>query len=166
MAFRSLLRLNNKIPWIGQRIQPISTTSSVGVKESMYHSMMKFSENNSLLLLILWTFWLCLIFTFILVLVEQKNKVLEISAEHKPSPREGVLIKELQSSEKIFCPKCTLGLDIKHTDVLILKQYLREDGTMLPKRITGLCAVQQKNIGTMVLMARRAGWFTFLLRFL
>ena len=98
---------------------------------------------------------------FAVVLVEQKNKVLEISAEHKPSPREGVLMKEIQSSERKFCPKCTLGLDIKHTDVLILKQYLREDGTMLPRRITGLCSVQQKNIGMMVLMARRAGWFTF-----
>lgn len=92
------------------------------------------------------------------VFVEQKDKVLEISAAIKPSPRESVLMKEVQTTEKKFCPKCTLGLDIKHTDVLILKQYLREDGTMLPKRITGLCNVQQKNIGTMVLMARRAGW--------
>lgn len=84
---------------------------------------------------------------------------MEISAEIKPSPRESALLKEVKSSEEKFCPKCTLGLDIKHTDVLILKQYLREDGTMLPKRITGLCNVQQKNIGTMVLMARRAGGF-------
>lgn len=98
-------------------------------------------------------------FFFGLVLVEQKGKVLEISAEIKPSPRESALLKEVKSSEEKFCPKCTLGLDIKHTDVLILKQYLREDGTMLPKRITGLCNVQQKNIGTMVLMARRAGGF-------
>lgn len=98
-----------------------------------------------------------IVLRFSAVLVEQKGNALEISGEHKPSPREGVVMKELQSSEKIFCPKCTLGLDIKHTDVLILKQYLREDGTMLPRRITGLCTVQQKNIGMMVLMARRAG---------
>ncbi|XP_055312543.1 39S ribosomal protein S18a, mitochondrial [Sitodiplosis mosellana] len=128
MAFNTLLRLNNKIPLIGQRIQSISTTSALGIKE---------------------------------IVVEQKNKVLEISAELKPSPRESVLMKEIMPIEskerKKFCPKCTLGLDIKHTDVLILKQYLREDGTMLPRRITGLCNVQQKNIGTMVLMARRAG---------
>lgn len=90
------------------------------------------------------------------VKVEQKGKTLEISAEYKPSPRESILVKEVKS-EKKFCPKCSLGLDIKHTDVLILKQYLRSDGTMMPRRVTGLCAVQQKNIGTMVLMARRAG---------
>lgn len=94
------------------------------------------------------------------VTVEQKGKVLEISAAIKPSPREHHLLKEVHSSEKKFCPKCTLGLDIKHTDVLILKQYLREDGTMMPRRTTKLCAVQQKNIGTLVLMARRAGNFT------
>lgn len=90
------------------------------------------------------------------VSVEQKGKVLEISADLKPSPREPFLLKEVKAAKQ-FCPKCTLGLDIKHTDVLILKQYLREDGTMLPRRITGLCPVQQKNIGTMVIMARRAG---------
>lgn len=98
------------------------------------------------------------------VIVEQKNGVLEISADIKPSPRESYLIKELKQSKNSglcsdtkFCPKCTLGLDIKHTDVLILSQYLRSDGTMMPRRITGLCATQQRNIGTMVLMARHSG---------
>lgn len=97
------------------------------------------------------------LFSLLAVIVEQKGKTLEISAEIKPSPRENNLLKEVKTTEKKFCPKCTLGLDIKHTDVLILKQYLREDGTMMPRRVTGLCSTQQKNIGTMVLMARRAG---------
>ncbi|XP_031636725.1 39S ribosomal protein S18a, mitochondrial [Contarinia nasturtii] len=124
MTLNKVFRLNNRIPLISQRIQSISTTSALGVKE---------------------------------IKVEQKSKVLEISADLKPSPREATLLKEVHSTDKKFCPKCTLGLDIKHTDVLILKQYLREDGTMMPRRITRLCAIQQKNIGTMVLMARRAG---------
>lgn len=97
--------------------------------------------------------------------MEQKDKALEISAEIKPSPREFNLLKEVNSTEKKFCPKCTLGLDIKHTDVLILKQYIREDGTMLPRRITRLCNVQQKNIGTQVLMAKRAGTIKFIFYF-
>lgn len=90
------------------------------------------------------------------------NDVLEISAAIKPSPRAGVLVKLPRmeggkcASAKI-CPKCMLGLDVKHTDVLILSQFLRSDGTMMPRRITGLCNVQQRNLGTMVLMARRAG---------
>lgn len=97
--------------------------------------------------------------------MEQIGKSLEISAELKTSPRESQVLKEVHS-EKRFCPKCTLGLDIKHTDVLILKQYLREDGSMLPRRVTKLCAVQQKNIGTMVIMSRRAGQFLYFMNLL
>ncbi|KAL9872862.1 small ribosomal subunit protein bS18-like [Glossina fuscipes fuscipes] len=59
--------------------------------------------------------------------------------------------------EPKFCPECTLGLDLKHTDLLILSQYVRSDGCMLPKRITGLCYRQQKRIGSLVTMAQKAG---------
>ncbi|XP_031825638.1 mitochondrial ribosomal protein S18A [Nomia melanderi] len=55
------------------------------------------------------------------------------------------------------CPVCSSGLDIKHTDVLILSQFVRSNGNMLPRRITGLCKVQQKRITTMVVMAQKAG---------
>lgn len=95
---------------------------------------------------------------YIAVKTVKNGNVMEISAEYKPSPRQSNLLEEVKNPPtKKFCPKCTLGLDIKHTDVLILSQYCRSDGTMLPRRITNLCAVQQKNIGTMVLMARNAG---------
>lgn len=92
------------------------------------------------------------------VKVEKKNDTLEISAEYKESPRQSLLLDAVKKSTgKKFCPKCTLGLDIKHTDVLILSQYLRSDGCILPRRITGLCAVQQRNIGSMIIMAQKAG---------
>lgn len=42
-------------------------------------------------------------------------------------------------------------------DVLILSQFVRSDGCMLPRRITGLCNIQQKRITTMVAMAQKAG---------
>ena len=78
----------------------------------------------------------------------------------KPAPREHMLIKEVTECKNQgtqFCPVCTLGLDIKHTDVLILSQYVRSDGCMLPRRITGLCKKQQKRIGTLVRMAHKSG---------
>ncbi|CAG9786900.1 unnamed protein product [Diatraea saccharalis] len=59
--------------------------------------------------------------------------------------------------EKKPCYMCALGLDVKHTDVLILSQFVRSDGCMLPRRITKLCRRQQKKIGTMVTMAQKAG---------
>lgn len=80
------------------------------------------------------------------------------------------------------CSLCATGLDVKHTvsslygeivcvllsvlilsysyvsqDVLILSQFLRTDGCMLPRRITGLCDVQQKRITVLVAMAQKAG---------
>lgn len=76
------------------------------------------------------------------------------------SPNNSLLVPEFtecQKEGKRFCPECTLGLDIKHTDVLILSQYVREDGCMLPARITGLCRRQQKRIGMLVTMAQKAG---------
>ncbi|XP_065372273.1 large ribosomal subunit protein mL66 [Calliphora vicina] len=89
--------------------------------------------------------------------IQQKTEKdsLIIEAISKPSPRDGNMLKAA-CSEK-FCPECTLGLELKHTDVLILSQYVRSDGCMLPKRITGLCHRQQKKIGTLVTMAQKAG---------
>ena len=42
-------------------------------------------------------------------------------------------------------------------DVLILSQFLRDDGCMLPKRATGLCDKAQKNLSRLVWKAQRAG---------
>lgn len=83
-----------------------------------------------------------------------------MTGKYLESPRESLLvpqIAECRANGTQFCPKCTLGLDIKHTDVLILSQYVRADGCMLPRRITGLCKRQQKYIGTLVTMAQKAG---------
>lgn len=96
------------------------------------------------------------------VKVEQNGDTLEISAEYNSSPRDPLLLKEVKAPGVKFCPQCTLGLDIKHTDVLILSQYLRSDGCMLPRRITGLCGLQQKKIGKMVAMAQKAGEWKYL----
>ncbi|XP_059052200.1 large ribosomal subunit protein mL66 [Achroia grisella] len=83
-----------------------------------------------------------------------------------PSPRQDYLIRAdkliptpepLVKSEQPPCYMCALGLDVKHTDVLILSQFVRSDGCMLPRRITGLCRRQQKKVGKMVTMAQKAG---------
>ncbi|XP_042294538.1 39S ribosomal protein S18a, mitochondrial isoform X2 [Sceloporus undulatus] len=42
-------------------------------------------------------------------------------------------------------------------DVLLLSQFIRSDGGMLPRRITGLCLVEHKKIAVCVQMAHRAG---------
>lgn len=42
-------------------------------------------------------------------------------------------------------------------DVLLLSQFIRSDGGMLPRRITGLCAQEHTKIVICVQMAHRAG---------
>ncbi|XP_013145306.1 PREDICTED: 28S ribosomal protein S18a, mitochondrial [Papilio polytes] len=82
-----------------------------------------------------------------------------------PSPRTNLLVRAenlagfepKEGATEKPCYMCSLGLDVKHTDVLILSQFVRSDGCMLPRRITGLCKRQQKKIGKLVTMAQKAG---------
>ncbi|CAH2095955.1 unnamed protein product [Euphydryas editha] len=79
-----------------------------------------------------------------------------------PSPRTELLVRAENVKESPhICPNtcymCALDLDVKHTDVLILSQFVRSDGCMLPRRITNLCPRQQKKIGKLVTMAQKAG---------
>uniref|UniRef100_A0A1L8E0W2 Putative mitochondrial ribosomal protein s18a n=1 Tax=Nyssomyia neivai TaxID=330878 RepID=A0A1L8E0W2_9DIPT len=90
----------------------------------------------------------------------QENNNVTIEGILVKSPREEFQLEELKKSKQNgekFCPKCSLGLDVKHTDVLILSQYVRSDGCMLPRRITGLCRKQQKRMFILVAMAQKAG---------
>ncbi|KAK4884013.1 hypothetical protein RN001_000284 [Aquatica leii] len=83
----------------------------------------------------------------------REGNSLVIKGVHAESGREPFLLKNVSEA----CPVCSSGLDIKHTDVLILSQFVRSDGCMLPRRITGLCTKQQKRMSTLVTMAQKAG---------
>jgi len=96
---------------------------------------------------------------------KEKEGVLTIEGVYIKSPREDYLIKtppveNSKETHKKACPLCRIGplaYQIKHTDVLILSQFVRPDGQMLPKRISGLCALQQRRMTWLVAMARGAG---------
>ncbi|KAM4041693.1 large ribosomal subunit protein mL66 [Anomaloglossus baeobatrachus] len=57
------------------------------------------------------------------------------------------------------CPVCRWNLKHKYdyTDVLVLGQFIRSDGGMLPRRVTGLCTEEHKKVEACVKMAHRAG---------
>uniref|UniRef100_A0A1A8FRJ2 Large ribosomal subunit protein mL66 n=1 Tax=Nothobranchius korthausae TaxID=1143690 RepID=A0A1A8FRJ2_9TELE len=57
------------------------------------------------------------------------------------------------------CPIYRWNLQHKYTytDVLLLSQFIRSDGGMLPKRITGLCPEEHRKVAICVQMAHRAG---------
>ncbi|XP_077198818.1 large ribosomal subunit protein mL66 [Paroedura picta] len=57
------------------------------------------------------------------------------------------------------CPICRWNLKHKYTyeDVLLLSQFIRNDGGLLPRRVTGLCLREHRKIAVCVQMAHRAG---------
>lgn len=85
--------------------------------------------------------------------MENENE-LTIYGETVPSGREPYVIKNESGHA---CAVCSSGLELKHTDVLVLSQFVRSNGLMLPRRITGLCKKQQKRMSSLVTMAQKAG---------
>ncbi|WKY01055.1 hypothetical protein Q1695_015225 [Nippostrongylus brasiliensis] len=59
------------------------------------------------------------------------------------------------------CALCTCNIPVKlsYSDVLILEQFMREDGTVLPRQLTGLCRRQQLRLERCVMQAHWAGLF-------
>ncbi|KAM9001683.1 39S ribosomal protein S18a, mitochondrial isoform X1 [Sarcophilus harrisii] len=57
------------------------------------------------------------------------------------------------------CPICRWNLKYKYnyTDVLLLSQFIRPHGGMLPRRITGLCLEEHRKVEECVKMAHRSG---------
>ncbi|XP_063597213.1 large ribosomal subunit protein mL66-like [Penaeus indicus] len=90
------------------------------------------------------------------IIIDAADKQTTVEGVYKPSDRTDLLVKT-EHTECGSCPLCALQLNLKHTDVLVLSQFLRSDGCMLPKRITGLCNPQQKKVTFLVAMAQKAG---------
>ncbi|TKR67702.1 hypothetical protein L596_023811 [Steinernema carpocapsae] len=69
--------------------------------------------------------------------------------------------KPLLAFDKNNCSLCTCNVPVQVTfrDVLILEQFMREDGTVLPRQHTGLCKKQQLKIERCVMQAHWAGLF-------
>ncbi|KAM7539152.1 hypothetical protein Aperf_G00000056854 [Anoplocephala perfoliata] len=58
---------------------------------------------------------------------------------------------------RISDPIIRLGLKLRHTDVLILSQFLRPDGTILPRHISGLTQGSQLYVEMLIERAQNAG---------
>ncbi|XP_045138056.1 28S ribosomal protein S18a, mitochondrial-like [Portunus trituberculatus] len=91
-----------------------------------------------------------------IVVEEEAGGDTVVRGQYLPSPKSSLLLKPDREAGKA-CPLCALDLDVKHTDVLILSQFMREDGSVLPRRVTGLCGKQQRRLTWLVIMAQKAG---------
>ncbi|XP_015120282.1 28S ribosomal protein S18a, mitochondrial isoform X2 [Diachasma alloeum] len=85
---------------------------------------------------------------------KKEGKTLIIEAKIVEDPKEKNL---LQPASNGACLLCSAGVYVKHTDVLILSQFLRSDGRLMPRRVTGLCRTQQKRLNKLVAMSQKAG---------
>lgn len=79
-----------------------------------------------------------------------------VEGKYVESPNTNKLVSKELADKKV-CPLCALDLNLKHTDVLVLSQFVRSDGRLLPRRVTGLCCSQQYKLTRLVLMAKKAG---------
>ncbi|XP_030055106.1 large ribosomal subunit protein mL66 [Microcaecilia unicolor] len=73
--------------------------------------------------------------------------------------KEDVKIPVLPPNPSGQCPICRWNLKHKYdySDVLLLSQFIRSDGGMLPRRVTQLCFEEHRKIAICVKMAHRAG---------
>ncbi|VDL94792.1 unnamed protein product [Schistocephalus solidus] len=96
-----------------------------------------------------------------------RKKEIRIVKSGKITTVEGVKCKSertdhLLNMEGLGDPRITdpivrLGLKLQHTDVLILSQFLRPDGTILPKEVSGLTTGSQLRIEMLIERAQNAG---------
>jgi len=60
---------------------------------------------------------------------------------------------EFFKKKKKVCYMCT-GKDINYKDVETLKRYTNDKGKILPRRVTGACALHQRHIAEQIKRAR------------
>ena len=69
-------------------------------------------------------------------------------------------MKEFYPRKKKICQMCT-GKSVKFSDVPIITKYINEKGKILPRRMTGACALHQRHIAREVKRARFMGLIPF-----
>jgi len=91
---------------------------------------------------------------------------IQIKTEDNVTVVEGIRIESDRKNKVIpndsgkdVCPLCPerLPVPVKYTDVLVLSQFVRADGCVLPRRVTGLCQKAQRRVQRLVHQAQRAG---------
>ena len=62
-------------------------------------------------------------------------------------------MKEFYPRKKKICQMCA-GKSVDYKDVQIISKYINEKGKILPRRMTGACALHQRHIAREVKRAR------------
>ena len=69
-------------------------------------------------------------------------------------------MKEFYPRKEKICQMCA-GKSVDYKDVPIITKYINEKGKILPRRMTGACALHQRHIAREVKRARFMGLIPF-----
>ena len=69
-------------------------------------------------------------------------------------------MKEFYPRKKKICQMCA-GKSVDYKDVMIINKYINDKGKILPRRMTGACALHQRHIAREVKRARFMGLIPF-----
>ena len=69
-------------------------------------------------------------------------------------------MKEFYPRKKKICQMCA-GNSVDYKDVPIITKYINDKGKILPRRMTGACALHQRHIAREVKRARFMGLIPF-----
>ena len=69
-------------------------------------------------------------------------------------------MKEFYPRKKKICQMCA-GKSVDYKDVPIITKYINDKGKILPRRMTGACALHQRHIAREVKRARFMGLIQF-----
>lgn len=91
---------------------------------------------------------------------DEQNSSQDDQQQSKPIERAAVPVS---ARKKPVCPFVAAGVEyIDYKDVDTLKQYLNEQGKLLPRRITGVSARFQRQLTTAVKRARHAALLPYI----
>jgi len=60
---------------------------------------------------------------------------------------------EFYQRKKKICQMCA-GREVNYKDVTVISKYINEKGKILPRRMTGTCALHQRHIAKQIKRAR------------
>ena len=60
---------------------------------------------------------------------------------------------EFRRKKKKICQMCA-GKSVDYKDVMIINKYISDKGKILPRRMTGACAIHQRHIAEQIKYAR------------
>lgn len=90
---------------------------------------------------------------------DKKSNTLIIEGKYIQEDDKNLLRYDSNNNNNVcsFCKLEKLGIYVQHQDVLVLRQFLKDDGTLLPRKVTNLCNKQYKKLRAIVKHAKNSG---------